>query len=520
MGLSRTIASLEKDAITRNGVISSDSYDEMAPPPPALSDQNQINFINSSTTGQSPRNSEIAVTASTSSSLSTLSSSTSAAENLNILDNNLDLDKDQFLLIENIANSCEFDQTEVNTIPKSTDEGQQATDCPLSTQKMDEIPMGADIIEEVVDGDIVVEDDVAVNSNFFNIVPNSQAGPSNSQSSNPDVDQALNLNDPDIINEITNFLTDENLRDMMQSIEETGGNGDNLHEIDPNVSGQFELIGEDSPQKNTEEIEKMEQMIKKQKIEEENKEAFQLNRKMEFMMRRLQRYVAKNTSLHASEEMAGFVEHVARHNKKREKEPSFIKAPMLSPIQPSTVPPVNLLQSPSIHTATTPEIAPISNMPELIPYQAPPPPPAHLLNSQQNSLEKLKPVSSNQMKSFLKKIANLSAMQNTMLPNRGHAAKYFSKNSAAISPNKYETIHHSTNHSHGKMEPVFAAHSTIPKFDDVVVDQLNQTSGLLHHELREIEKDIDSDATESSSGGESADEMIVYNNPHQQFLSM
>jgi KAT8 regulatory NSL complex subunit 1 len=35
-----------------------------------------------------------------------------------------------------------------------------------------------------------------------------------------------------------------------------------------------------------------------------------------------------------------------------------------------------------------------------------------------------------------------------------------------------------------------------------------------------VQHEVDSEATESSSGGESCDEMQNYNNPHQQYLSM
>lgn len=505
MGLSRTIASLEKDAVARNGVISPNSYDdEMAPPPPALSDQNQT-FISTSTTGQSPRNTDN--TTSTATTTSTIENR-QIPQSSSVANNSIVIDKGQFLT-NNKKIVSELKQISVNTIPKATDEGQQATDCPSSAaQEMDqrasEIPMAVEE-EIIIDQQQNVADlEIPSTSNYCG-VPSSQAGPSNSQASSQDDEQLINIaaeNDEDLLIAMKSwdFLTEENLQDVMNTLvtEGAGGNGDHLHEIDPNVSGQFELI--ESPQKNTDE---MDQVVLKQKMEEISKEDFDLRRKMHFLMRRMHKLVARSSGLHVSEEVAGFMEHVVRHTKKKEKEPTVAK--VASPIQPGIAPPPNLLQSPSTHCTSID-----SNLPELIPYQAPPP--ATPL------LEKLTPVSTNQMKSFLKKIANTSAMQNTMLPKRGHSMKYFSK-SSAVSPNKYEPIHHGSTPSQGKFEPNFTR-STIPKFEDSVVEQIDQISGLLHSELRLIQKNIDSDATESSSGGESADEMVVYNNPHQQPLAI
>ncbi|XP_068154296.1 uncharacterized protein nsl1 isoform X2 [Drosophila tropicalis] len=62
------------------------------------------------------------------------------------------------------------------------------------------------------------------------------------------------------------------------------------------------------------------------------------------------------------------------------------------------------------------------------------------------------------------------------------------------------------------------ADDIVPSFDTYVTNELTHVSGLLHTEMREVQNAIDSDATESSSGGESADEMVSYNNPHQQSL--
>lgn len=60
----------------------------------------------------------------------------------------------------------------------------------------------------------------------------------------------------------------------------------------------------------------------------------------------------------------------------------------------------------------------------------------------------------------------------------------------------------------------------VPTLEESVVNELDQVVGLLESELSEVQKAIDSDATESSSCDESADEIVQYNNSHQQKLPM
>lgn len=67
-------------------------------------------------------------------------------------------------------------------------------------------------------------------------------------------------------------------------------------------------------------------------------------------------------------------------------------------------------------------------------------------------------------------------------------------------------------------KPQFA--SCVPSFDSECNNQLEHTAGLLQAEMKYVAKAIDSDATASSSGGESADEMVTYNNAAQQSLPM
>lgn len=279
----------------------------------------------------------------------------------------------------------------------------------------------------------------------------------------------------------------------LSSLANTGGNGDNMQDM----VDQEENYEDDSPRKD--DPEELTRLLVQQRLNEISREQQQVQRKMDFLIRRLYKQVARATGLHASEEIAGFLEYVARHTKKDQ--PSDSKFPslttnlqgtsMLSPLTPSSEPPINLLSSPSASQEET-QLQKSINL-------------ADVINS--SSSEALKPVPVNEMKSFLRRLENISTMQSTMLNKRAHTMKYFSK----PVPNGLGNL--------SKME-ISLMNNTINRFDDHNVEQLDQVSGLLMSEMRMIEKQIDSDATASSSGGESADELVTYNNHYQQPLSM
>jgi KAT8 regulatory NSL complex subunit 1 len=247
---------------------------------------------------------------------------------------------------------------------------------------------------------------------------------------------------------------------------------------------------------------------------------------MDFLIRRLYKLVARSTGHHVSEEIAGFLEHVARYSKKKEKEKLVAtKFPYLtanlqgtsaellkSPPSITQEPPLNLLSSPSTQEKEKEEIE-IVQQPQI----------TQDIVIEPTTVDSLKPVPIPEMKSFLRRIENISTMQSTALNKRGLAFKYFtkfsshnlnqssSKNNHHIQPHQESSVSGGTNN--------FKV-SAIPRFADVDIEQVEQTSGLLSTEMRLIENQIDSDATASSTGGESADEMIVYNNGYQQPLSM
>lgn len=269
----------------------------------------------------------------------------------------------------------------------------------------------------------------------------------------------------------------------LTSLANTGGNGDNIQDMEE------ENYEDDSPRKD--DPEEIARLLAQQRLEEISREEQQLQRKMDFLVRRLYKLVARSTGLHASEEIAGFLEHVARHNARKDKELKEAKFPCLtanlqmSPISVTQEPPLNLLSSPAASQDTQ------QNATDVIDVTS----------------EQLKPVPLTEMKSFLRRIESLSTMQSTVLNKRTHAMKYFSK----PSPNGLGSMTKSE---------INVSNNTIARFEAGDVEQVDQVSGLLMSEMRLIEKEIDSDATASSSGGESADEMVAYNNLYQQPLSM
>lgn len=351
--------------------------------------------------------------------------------------------------------------------------------------------------------------------------------------SNAGNSQNLN-NDPHEMPQLLNILNELLDGQDITSLANSGGNGDIV---------DHENYDDDLPRKD--DPDEIAKQLAQQRLEVINREEQQLQRRMDFLIRRLYKLVARSTGQHVSEEIAGFLEHVARFTKKREKEKLMAaKFPYLTAnLQGTTVelpsvtqePPLNLLSSPS--SKTTQEInespAGTEEPPEII---------TPIIQQQQQEEEQdvikptkvaepLKAVPMHEMKSFLRRIENISTMQLTALNKRGLAFKYFTKSSsnnlnqsASTSSSKNHHHIHTHHHPHQELSSNSSNNnfkvSAIPRFEHVDVEQLEQTSGLLMTEMRLIENQIDSDATASSTGGESADEMIPYNNNYQQPLSM
>lgn len=115
--------------------------------------------------------------------------------------------------------------------------------------------------------------------------------------------------------------------------------------------------------------------------------------------------------------------------------------------------------------------------------------------------DKQKPIASCSMGSLLKRIDTVAADQQCTLQRfpTGTSADEFT--------------------AYGSFKPLPVL-SIVPTFDIDSMKQLDHSAGLLQAELKLVVNAIDSDVTASSSGGESADEMVTYNNPTQEPLTM
>lgn len=221
----------------------------------------------------------------------------------------------------------------------------------------------------------------------------------------------------------------------------------------------------------------------------------QMQRKCDFLLRRLRKLQARYMTQHASEEIVGLIEHCHRFNRRKEREIALgVKPP----------PPVQQTEP---------------NLPDVLPYQ---PPPGTSSSSSANTTHdsKLMPVSGSAIRNIIKKLEQTATNQKATYSKRQLGVKYFqasqeaSRGAVAV-PNPAGTPLPPTPRS-----PSTNNFSCVHRFEDKVIDQVDQVAGLLHAELRMVERAIDSDATASSSGGESADEMIVYSNQTQQNLQM
>lgn len=117
---------------------------------------------------------------------------------------------------------------------------------------------------------------------------------------------------------------------------------------------------------------------------------------------------------------------------------------------------------------------------------------------------RIKPLAYASTKAMVKKLEMASALQASSVSRQKHLPKYFGSGSSET-PNYRLNLPGAVN---------------IPPWPIEHKQELQKLAGALHTQLRVVQQQADSEATESSSGGESCDEMQNYNNPHQQYLSM
>lgn len=187
-------------------------------------------------------------------------------------------------------------------------------------------------------------------------------------------------------------------------------------------------------------------------------------RECDVMMRRLRKIQARHMGRHVSEEVYGVFEYAQQMIKRKERETKSI----------STMTPINQLQNDK-----------------------------HKLNS------------ATSMKMLLKRIDQAATSQQTSPSSKHISGQTYGASLSIASPTQSE--HYANNSA---LLNKHLVSNVVPVFEPNGTQSMEQCAGLLETELKLIEKAYDSDATESSSGGESADEMVSFNNANQQPLSM
>lgn len=206
----------------------------------------------------------------------------------------------------------------------------------------------------------------------------------------------------------------------------------------------------------------------KELITDINKRQVKLERRLEFLLRRLRKFQIRDMGQHFSGEVAGVFEHVHR----------LLKRLKDNSANDSQLQLLDVDQSNSSISEQT--------------------------NDSMQPLEKMKPISQNSSKSLVRKLEMSTLFQANVSSRQRHAPRYFG--SGSLEANNFRTG------SAGML--------VFPKWTQESKKELEKVSGLLHSEISLVQQELDSEATASSSGGESCDEMQNYNNPTQQSLSM
>uniref|UniRef100_A0A182XXH5 Uncharacterized protein n=1 Tax=Anopheles stephensi TaxID=30069 RepID=A0A182XXH5_ANOST len=260
-----------------------------------------------------------------------------------------------------------------------------------------------------------------------------------------------------------------------------------------------------SPNKDRERLEQHAEILKMQA---------QMQRKQDFLARRLSKLKARYMGQHVSEEIAGLFEYTQRFWKKREKE----NAKQLHNMNSSSIGAGGLVGNsggsnvPVGGTFASGGEGGNSCWPDIIPFQAPPP---------DQTPEKMKPISANALKTFTKRLESIANTICSEQSKRVLDGRYFHGVGNAAASAASGTSNAPSATGGGSTDPtsfVSNISNTIPLFERSAAQELEQTAGLLYAELRQVQATIDSDATLSSSGGESADESIPYVNDVQEPL--
>ncbi|KAH1012608.1 KAT8 regulatory NSL complex subunit 1 [Dendroctonus ponderosae] len=121
-----------------------------------------------------------------------------------------------------------------------------------------------------------------------------------------------------------------------------------------------------------------------------------------------------------------------------------------------------------------------------------------------DSADKLKPLTALSAKQLVKKLEMAKSLQANAFARQKNVPKYFGSGSIEASLFRNST----------------SGQVNIPQWTADNKQELRKVTDQLKVQLHLLQDQLDSEATESSSGGESCDEFQTYNNPHQQYLTI
>ncbi|XP_039282706.1 LOW QUALITY PROTEIN: KAT8 regulatory NSL complex subunit 1 [Nilaparvata lugens] len=197
-----------------------------------------------------------------------------------------------------------------------------------------------------------------------------------------------------------------------------------------------------------------------EKLEDVEKKHHHIERKLDRLMRRLRKIQAREIGKQASEEVTGVLEHLSK-----------------------------IVSTPESTAGRQHSTASASS----------------------DKINKRKTV--NDIRLLMRRLDQASQQQALAAHRHSKSYRYFGSGSKDIASSS------SVNSANGLKNNALTG-SVLPKLSDKVRNDVETTAGNLQYQLKSIEDGFDSDATASSSGGESCDEMQSYNNQHQQQLTI
>ncbi|RZF38261.1 hypothetical protein LSTR_LSTR008984 [Laodelphax striatellus] len=197
-----------------------------------------------------------------------------------------------------------------------------------------------------------------------------------------------------------------------------------------------------------------------EKLEEVERKHHHIERKLDRLMRRLRKIQAREVGKQASEEVTGVLEHLSK-----------------------------IVSTPESNAARQHSSGSASG----------------------DKINKRKTI--NDIRLLMRRLDQASQQQALAAHRHSKSYRYFGSGSKEIASSS------SVNSANGLKNNALTG-SVLPKLSDRVRNDVETTAGNLQFQLKSIEDGFDSDATASSSGGESCDEMQTYNNQHQQHLTI